>query len=106
MREANPSVSSGISEVDFLERIDGNLSETERKKLAEMLVEQNECFAREGEALGQSQAFQHAIPTTENQPIHIRPYASAWKERQLVQDQVQEMLQQKVIEPSVSPWSA
>ena len=71
-----------------------------------MLVEQKECFAREGEALGQSQAFQHAIPTTENQPIHIRPYASAWKERQLVQDQVQEMLQQKVIEPSVSPWSA
>jgi RNase H-like domain found in reverse transcriptase/Reverse transcriptase (RNA-dependent DNA polymerase)/Integrase zinc binding domain/Integrase core domain/gag-polyprotein putative aspartyl protease len=106
LREADPSVSSGISEGDFLERIDRNLSDSEKKELVELLMEQNECFAMEGEALGQSKAFQHAIPTTDNQPIHIRPYASAWKERRLIDKQVQEMLQQKVIEPSLSPWSA
>ena len=97
---------SDITVDDLLKRVNCELTEQEKLDLVEILVEESDCFARDGEALGQSSVFQHEIPTNSDRPIHVRPYASAWKERQLVEDQVREMLKQNVIEPSTSPWSA
>ncbi|KZR96910.1 Uncharacterized protein APZ42_008490, partial [Daphnia magna] len=39
-------------------------------------------------------------------PVHQSPYKSAWKERAIVQKQVDEMLSRSVIERSTSPWAS
>jgi Reverse transcriptase (RNA-dependent DNA polymerase) len=106
LEKAVPPSKSDITKADFLKHVNGELTEQEKLDLVEILMEESDCFARDGEALGQSSVFQHEIPSNSDCPIHVRPYASAWKERQLVEEQVRKMLKQKVIEPSISPWSA
>ena len=48
----------------------------------------------------------HRIDTSNHPPVHQPPYKSAFKERELIQDQDEEMLRYEVIEPSSSPWAA
>ena len=49
----------------------------------------------------------HRIPVKpEYQPVHSYPYRKAAKERELISEQVDEMLRNHVIRPSSSPWSS
>ena len=48
----------------------------------------------------------HRIITEDAKPIHQQPYPSAFKQRELLQQQVNEMLEDGIIEPSNSPWSS
>lgn len=49
---------------------------------------------------------EHQINTGLASPVHQTPYKSAWKERTIVQQQVDEMLEKGVVEPSNSPWAS
>ncbi|KAK4013799.1 hypothetical protein OUZ56_026352 [Daphnia magna] len=55
-------------------------------------------FTDNGDCLGQCNVLEHAILTRTAAPI------SAWKERELIKDEVNKMLKQGVIEPAQSPW--
>ena len=90
----------------FRKQIISNLTVTETDEVMELLYKYRSCFVKSGARLGQTEAFQHEIPTTTLSPINVRPYPNAWKERQIIQQQVQEMLDLEVIQPSFSPWSA
>jgi len=39
-------------------------------------------------------------------PVHQAPYASAWRERELINDQTQTMMRDNVIVPSNSVWAS
>ena len=52
---------------------------------------------------GGTSLVSHHIQVRDNLPIHTAPYHTSPKERDIIQ---QEMLQNKVIRPSKSPWAA
>ncbi|KZS08331.1 Uncharacterized protein APZ42_027714 [Daphnia magna] len=56
--------------------------------------------------LGYCSVVKHDINTANASRIHQLPYKSAWKERAVIQDQVEGMLPRGVIELSDSPWSS
>lgn len=85
--------------------ISSELNDECRAVALELLNRYSDCFANSSTELGKSNIVQHKIETTTSIPIHQPPYPSAWKARETIQQQVQELLQAGVIEPSSSPWS-
>ena len=97
--------SSGAEE-EITERINPELPLENKNKMNSMLLTHRDCFARGSEDLGHCKTLSHAINTGEVKPIHQAPYPSAFKQRAIIQDQVDDMLKNGVIEPSHSPWSS
>ncbi|KZS04596.1 Uncharacterized protein APZ42_032415 [Daphnia magna] len=64
-----------------------------------------DCFTTTAGRLGQSNIVQHQIDTGNHPPVHQAPYKSAWKEREIIQEQVKYMQLRGVIEPSGSAWA-
>ena len=77
-----------------------------RRTVIDWLKKFEDCFATSQGELGRSNRVEHVIDTTENRPIQQHPYPSAWKAREVIQDQVNEMLNYGVIEHSNSPWAS
>ena len=97
---------SSDAEEDITERINPELPLENKNKMNSMLLTHRDCFARGSEDLGHCKTLSHAINTGEVKPIHQAPYPSAFKQRAIIQDQVDDMLKNGVIEPSHSPWSS
>jgi hypothetical protein len=86
--------------------INPQLPEKEQQRTFELLSEFDDCFADNEDDLGTCHMVEHTIEVGNATPIHQRPFKSAWRERALIQQQVDRMLRQGVIEPSDSPWSS
>ena len=71
-----------------------------------LLKKYQECFAESSRDLGHCKILTHQINTGTADPIYQQPYPSAFKQRELLQTEVTEMLKDEVIEPSSSPWSS
>ena len=99
--EINPSI------IEKMEKqISKEIAEEEKIELTHVLLEYLNCFAADEKELGKCNRAVHSIETGAAAAIHQPPYKNAWKERQLIQDQVDSMLKAKIIEPSDSPWSS
>ena len=86
--------------------INENLSKEERQEIEQLLIEYLGVFALDENDLGKCKVAEHSIDTGTAKPIHQQPYSSAWRERALMQKQVEQMLKQDIIEPSNSPWAS
>lgn len=95
-----------LTEDKFLAQVGKDISERDRGRVARFLMGFKDYFARHGNELGKCNTTMHGIDTGDAKPIHQLPYKSAWRERTLIQDQVETMLKNGVIEPSESPWSS
>ncbi|KZS03788.1 Uncharacterized protein APZ42_033399 [Daphnia magna] len=90
----------------FLDTLNPDLSPQDRLA-AELLLERfADCFAFTDRDLGHSNIVQHTIETTTNRPISQAPDKSAWREREVIQSQVDQMCRQGEIEPCSGPWVA
>ena len=87
-------------------RINNDLDPDEKARLSVLLYKHKDCFASNKRDLGHCSILQHKILTGDAKPIHQAPYPSAFKQRELLQSQISEMLQDGIIEPSCSPWSS
>ena len=87
-------------------RINQTLPTEDKKELSDLLYRQKDCFALSKRDLGQSTVLQHQILTGVANLISQAPYRSAFKQREKIQTQVSEMLQDGIIEPSGSPWAS
>ncbi|KZR97992.1 Uncharacterized protein APZ42_006821, partial [Daphnia magna] len=87
-------------------RIGENLTKEEKEKTVKILKQFAHCFALNEDDLGYCSVVKHDINTAKARPIHQLPYKSGWKERAVIQDQVEGMLRRRVVEPSDSPWSS
>ncbi len=92
--------------LDFDKAVNGELPRSERWEGIQLLTKYVDCFATNGGKLGQSTLVQHKIDTGEHPPIHQAPYRTAWKEREIEQEQIRDMKKRQVIEPSSSAWAA
>ncbi|KAM7298659.1 hypothetical protein ISCGN_019235 [Ixodes scapularis] len=86
--------------------VNPKLSATERRQLGDLLIEFGDCFATTSR-VRQTTAAKHRIITNEDAlPVHRPLYRVSPKEREAIQEQLQEMLNDDIIQPSSSPWAS
>ena len=74
---------------------------TEAKKL---LTRYSDLFSKTRQ--GVTHLVSHDIDTGLNKPVHSNPYRASPAERAIINKEVERMVQEKVIQPSLSPWSS
>ena len=82
-----------------------NLTNEQHGQLIEFLSNHKDCFAASLKRLGTCKVKKYHITTTTETPIFIHPYRKSYKERQLMKEEIKEMLDANIIRPSSSPWS-
>ena len=82
------------------------LSEEQQTKLDALLVKYDDIFAYTPDQLGRSSIVQHRIDTGDHPPVRLRSYRTSPANREEIDKQITEMLDNGVISPSVSPWAA
>ena len=50
--------------------------------------------------------MEHEIHVGEASPIHQKPYRVPYSRRELVKEELDKMLEAKIIRPSISPWAS
>ena len=80
------------------------LSSTERRQLAELILEFVGSFSAPGKKLGLTHVAEHTIETGETLPIYQANRRLPYATRQAAVDEKDRMLKEGVIEPSSSPW--
>ena len=84
-----------------------HLNTEEKEKLQEICEEFCDIFYLEGDVLSYTNAVEHEITTrTDSAPVNVRPYRLPEKHKIEVNRQIQEMLEQEIIRPSISQWNA
>jgi len=84
-----------------------HLNSEEKKALINICTEFSDIFHLEGDPLTYTTEIEHEIITkTNSSSVNIRPYRLPEKHKIEVNHQIQEMLNQEIIRPSVSQWNA
>ncbi|UYV83768.1 hypothetical protein LAZ67_X000075 [Cordylochernes scorpioides] len=83
-------------------QINENLAYTEKEQLKQVLERYEDLFSS---GLGRSNLAKHRIDTEGAKPIKHKPYRVSAKEREIIKEQIDEMLRDGIIRPSSSPWS-
>ncbi|UYV64286.1 hypothetical protein LAZ67_3000151 [Cordylochernes scorpioides] len=103
------------SEVNFIENIEKQnenyeiqfqinkkISFKEQERLKQILAKYTDLFSSR---LGRTNLAKHQIHTEDAKPIKHKPYRVSAKERTIIKDQIDKMLEEGIIRPSSSPWS-
>lgn len=83
-----------------------HLSNEEKKSLFKLCKHYRDIFYKEGTDLSFTNEVKHRIRTVDDIPIHVRSYRYPYVHKKEVHRQISDMLQQKIIRPSFSPWSS
>lgn len=85
---------------------DSQLNHDQNKQLKSLIVEYSDVFADNIYNIGKTHLYEYEIKINPGvKPIRLRPYKTAWKEREIISEQVQEWLDAKIIVPSYSEWA-
>lgn len=83
-----------------------HLNEEEKDLLTEVCLKFADIFYLEGDTLTFTNEIKHIINTEELKPIYTKSYRYPQIHKQEVKKQISEMLDQGIIQHSVSPWSS
>jgi hypothetical protein len=75
-------------------------------KLRALLEENSDAFASETKELGCTGLVKHTIDTQGQGPIRLLPYRTSPRQREVANKIIDELLENQIIQPSTSPWSA
>ena len=78
----------------------------EKGKALKLLEANRDLFGDSAKHLGHAIGVEHEINLTTDKPIKLSPYKRSPQEKQIIRDQIKEMLENGVIEESQSPYSA
>jgi hypothetical protein len=98
-----------ISQEDFIKQFnlhDSKRPPSELKRLKELLWKYYDVFAHNPKNPGRTKIAKHHIHTGDAHPLHQSPYRVSPAENEIIQKEVQQMLENKQIRPSSSPWSS
>ena len=93
----------------LLESVDlsnSDLDEKQQAQLNQLLHDNHDIFALNDDELGHTSLVEHHIDTGDSRPIYRQPYRVSPAVRNSIDHHVQQMLDQGIIQPSVSPWAA
>ena len=91
---------------DLFERSSRLLNDQERQKLAAVLTTYADVFSKDKTDLGKTDLVKHQIHTGDARPIKQHPRRLPFAKRHIEKEEVEKMLKQGIIEPSVSPWAS
>ena len=94
------------SSASLIDLSSAELSPPDKEELNTLLIQYQDVFAPTSKDLGRTAEVQHTIDTGNATPIKLRPYRTSPMQREEIDKQVDEMLAQNIIQPSVSPWAA
>lgn len=100
-----PDKSEKFREISSRLRTD-HLNAEEKANLISLCKEYSDIFYLENETLTFTNKIKHKINTTDEIPVHSKTYRYPYVHREEVQQQIQKMLDQGIIRPSSSAWSA
>ncbi|XP_049515963.1 uncharacterized protein LOC125942080 [Dermacentor silvarum] len=101
------SSSSLSSSSDVLESaLDADLPPAYRQQVLALLQNFRSSFDCDQPSLGRTATVTHSIHTGSHPPLRQRPYRVSAAERQIITEQVDDMLHRGVIRPSQSPWAS
>lgn len=83
-----------------------HLDSDERSKLLKLINKYEDVFFIEGDKLTFTSAIKHAIKTNDDLPVHAKSYRYPFCHRKEVQNQISKMLEQGIIQHSISPWTS
>lgn len=99
--EINNNKYQDFSQIDM-----NHLNSEEKFKLLELLKEFPNIFYNENEKLTFTNAIKHKVRTTDEIPVYTKSYRLPFAYKKEVNNQIKKMLEQNIIVPSQSPWSA
>lgn len=83
-----------------------HLNSEERHEVIQLCKKFRDIFYNENCDLSFTNAVKHEIRTTDDNPVYIKPYRHPYGMKQEIQEHIQKMLDNKIIRPSISPYSA
>lgn len=84
-----------------------HLNHEEKTSLFRVCKKYQDLFHREGDPLSFTTAIHHEIKTPKGAaPVNIRPYRLPYAHRQVIVEQMEKLEEEKIIQPSDSPWNA
>ena len=83
-----------------------SLSDEQKQTFFNLLIRHQSVFAKSKYDLGRTDLVQHEIFTGDNRPIKQAARRLPLNKREEAEKQVKEMLDNGIIQPSVSPWSS
>jgi len=87
-------------------KLGDRLTTDEREEVEKLLSRRNKCFPRSGGCIGHATEVEHVIDTGSASPVRTSPYRVSAFERQVITEKVDEMLKERIIQPSFSPWAS
>ena len=109
-QETKPSCPSNMELPEHLkpliENVSEDLSSDEKQQFVQLLIEYQDIFAAPGGQLGRSNIASHTIDVGDAKPIKIPPRKCPLAQREVIDKELDKMLEQNIVEPSDSPWSA
>ena len=83
-----------------------HLNPEERKLILQICKKFNDIFYSEGCDFSFSNAVKHHIRTSDDEPVFVRSFRHPHSMKDEIQKQIQKLLDDKIIRPSISPYSA
>ncbi|MDI9312181.1 MAG: reverse transcriptase domain-containing protein [Limnohabitans sp.] len=100
-----PFIHLNILSITPLElNINNKLSVKEKQSLTKLLIKYRNLFASSMNELGKFSGIKHVINTEDSLPVKQNPYRTSSKEKNIITETVQELLNAGIIEESSSPW--
>ena len=102
------NIKSDSNSVPWLDDIDltsSSLSENDKSRLIDLLIEYRDVFVNSDLDLGRAHRFTHKIDTGDNAPFRQRPYRIPQSQLEMVDKNIEEMLNKGIIQETNSPWS-
>lgn len=83
-----------------------HLNPEEKKKIITLCSKFKDIFYKENVNLSFTNAIKHHIRTAGNDPIYCKSYRYPYHLKQEIQSQIEKLLKNKIIRPSISPYSS
>lgn len=84
----------------------GHLNEEEKKEILHLCTKYKDVFYYENTDLTFNNKVKHKIRVTTEQPIYVKSFRHPKSMQEEIQKQIQKLLDNKIIRPSISPYSA
>jgi hypothetical protein len=97
------SISGMVEDLWSIQR-EEDLTLEQRKALTQLLSQFQDAFLWKNQRLGYTDLVTHHIHTDNQPPIKQKAYRLSHRERELICKEVQQMLEDRIIEESESPW--
>lgn len=83
-----------------------DLSAEQKSEVRDSFSKYNSVFSDGPQDHGRTNLIRHEIHTENSKPIRQRPYRTTPSKRIEINNQIQQLLDKNLIEPSNSPWAA